>query len=479
LGCKVNQYDTQLVREALLRAGFRETGTQEPAELCIVNTCTVTHQADAEGRTLIRRVARENPGAKIVVMGCYAARDPAALHGLPGVAAVIEHHDRIGEVLGQFGVERLPRGITRFEGHHRAFVKVQDGCLLNCTFCIIPQVRPSLRSRPPQDVEVEIAGLVRAGYREVVLSGIHLGHYGVDTSRGRARADQFRLWHLIRRLAQIPGDWRLRLSSLEATEVTDEFVDLLAAEPRVCPHLHLCLQSGSDRILTAMKRRYRVAGFLRRLETIRQRLDQAAFTTDVIVGFPGETERDFADTLAACETAGFSKIHIFPFSARGGTAAATMPQQVRAETIRERRSRLAALESRLAARYHQSLVGRRLDVLVERAAEGDPPRSRGTACRYVPVEFSARPGEQGQLLSVRVVAATETGVVGQRDAAAPQACVGTEPLGGASSVATFFGSHPLPVLDTESRPASQKDCLCRQEARCPTAAGDDSCLIAS
>ena len=432
-GCKANQYDTQVVREALLDAGFREVGAAESADLCVVNTCTVTHQADSDGRYAIRRLSRENPGARIVVMGCYASRDPQTLRNIPGVVAVVDHPDRVGDVLRPFGVRRLPNGISKFAGHHRAFVKVQDGCLLNCTFCIIPQVRPSLRSRPPEEIEQEVRRLVRTGFHEIVLTGIHLGHYGVEYSRGRPRREWCRLSHLIRRLVRIPGDWRLRLSSLEATEVTDELIDVVAGEGRVCPHLHLCLQSGSDTVLRAMKRRYRGAGFLRRVDQIRRRLDRPALTTDVIVGFPGETERDFLQTLRVCEQAGFSKIHIFPFSPRSGTPAATMPGQLDPETVRDRKTRLAALESELAARYYQCLVGCSLQVLVEGVSQTDPQESTGTACRYVPVRFNARPTEEGELISLRVVETTGSSLRGEREPC------GSEP--------THFGFPVLPILN--------------------------------
>jgi threonylcarbamoyladenosine tRNA methylthiotransferase MtaB len=383
----VNQYDTQLVREALFGVGYREVSADEPADVCIVNSCTVTHQADAQGRYEIRKLQRRNPGAEILVMGCYAARDPSEVSRLPGVSAVVEHRDQLGEALRRFGVERLPRGITRFDGHHRAFVKVQDGCLLKCTFCIIPQVRPSLRSRPPQEIEAEVERLVAAGFREIVLTGIHLGHYGIEFSGGRPRSDWCRLADLVRRLAQIPGRWRLRLSSLDAAEVTDGLIDVVASEPRVCPHLHICLQSGSDRILSAMHRRYRVAGFLRRVDALRRRLDQPALTTDVIVGYPGESDRDFEATLDVCQRAEFSKIHVFPFSPRRGTPAASMDGQIPEHVVLDRKTQLQALESRLAQRYHQSLVGKRLDVLVERPADGGV-EARGTACRYVTVRMS-------------------------------------------------------------------------------------------
>jgi len=414
LGCKVNQYDTQLVREALVGAGFREAQRDEPAELCVVNTCTVTQKSDSDGRYEIRKLLRQNPKAQIVVMGCYAARAPGELRNLSGVTAVVDDPVALAETLRSFGVTHLPRGISKFDGHHRAFVKVQDGCVLNCTFCIIPQVRPSLRSRPPEEIEQEVRRLVASGFHEIVLTGIHLGHYGVDFSKGRPRGEWCRLSHLVSRLVQVPGDWRLRLSSLEATEVTDDLIDVLAREPRVCPHLHLCLQSGSDSVLKGMKRRYSVANFLRRVDKLMSRLDHPALTTDVIVGFPSETETDFDQTLSVCDRVGFCKMHAFPYSPRQDTPAALMPDQIEARVIADRKSRLLTLESKLAERYYRTLVGRSLEVLVEQVNRDDHG-AKGTACRYVPVRFDAQPNEEYNLIHLIVVEAARTHVVGRRE----------------------------------------------------------------
>src|SRR5713101_4739957 len=187
LGCKVNQYETQHAKELLEANGYREAPVGERADLCLVNTCTVTQEADAQGRQLIRRLARENPGAAMVVMGCYATREPETIARLPGVVRVVTDKNRLAEELRGFGVARQPPGISRFDGHQRAFVKVQDGCLLECSFCIIPQVRPTFRSRPPEEIVEEVAGLTARGCQEVVLTGIHLGHYGLDLSRGRPK----------------------------------------------------------------------------------------------------------------------------------------------------------------------------------------------------------------------------------------------------------------------------------------------------
>jgi threonylcarbamoyladenosine tRNA methylthiotransferase MtaB len=399
LGCKVNQYETQYVKETLEANGYREAASDEPAELCIVNTCTVTPEGDAKGRQLVRRLHQAQPGAAIVVMGCYATRAPDEVARLPGVVRVITDKARLLEGLRDFGVEHLPRGVARFDGHQRAFVKVQDGCLLNCSFCIIPKVRPVLRSRSIEEIAEEVERLVANGYQEIVLTGIHLGHYGIDLCKGRPKAEWSRLWHLIDHLDRLPGDFRVRLSSLEAAEVRGELVEALVRSPRVCPHLHLCLQSGSDTILERMNRRYRSAGFLERCHRLREALDQPAFTTDVIVGFPGETHADFEATCRVVREVGFSKIHVFSWGARRGTPAADFPDRVPPAVVAERRDRLRDLERQLADAYFRSLVGRRLDVLVEGEAPGRPGFAKGTSCRYAPVMF---PGHAPALLLQRV-----------------------------------------------------------------------------
>jgi threonylcarbamoyladenosine tRNA methylthiotransferase MtaB len=417
LGCKVNQYETQYVKELLEANGYREAAEGESADLCVINSCTVTHEADAKGRQLIRRLAHADPGASIVVMGCYATREPETVRRLPGVTQVITDKARLLEELRPYGVQRPVGGIARFDGHRRAFVKVQDGCLLNCSFCVIPQVRPVLRSRPLEAITAEVAGLVAGGCREIVLTGIHLGHYGIDLCRGKPKEDWCRLWHLVRQLDALPGDFRIRLSSLEAAEVRGELVAALADARRVCPHLHLCLQSGSDRILQAMRRRYRVAGFLERCRCLRAALDQPAFTTDIIIGFPGETDADFEATCAVVRETGFSKIHLFSYSPRRGTAAADLPGRVPPLVVAGRRQRLLLLEQELATDYFRSLVGRRLDVLVEGAAPGATGFVQGTSCRYAPVAFE---GYLPALLAQRVPVLA-TGLADGRILARPEA----------------------------------------------------------
>lgn len=403
LGCKVNQYETEYVRQGLLGIGYRDAQEREAADLCIVNTCTVTATGDAKSRQLIRQLARKNPGARIVVMGCYATRAPREVASLPGVTEVVTDKRELPDLLGRFGVIDVPRGISTFGSRHRAYVKVQDGCILNCSFCIIPKVRPGLVSRAPRDIMEEVSRLVDHGYREIVLTGIHLGHYGVDLNRGRPKAEWVRLSHLLERLARLEGEFRLRLSSIEATEVTRELIDVLARHPdRICPHLHISMQSGSDRVLARMRRRWGARRFLDRCRLVQQALSQPAITTDIIVGFPGETEADFQETCAVAEEVGFSKIHIFPFSPRRSTPAADMPDQTPPEIKAERGRRLAELERRLRQRYFRGLRGRWLEVLIESPVADAPGWMVGTSCRYAPVQIKATSDWAGQF--VRVVA---------------------------------------------------------------------------
>lgn len=399
LGCKVNQYETQLVKEALQRGGYREAEDGEPADLCVVNTCTVTSTGDSKGRQAIRKLARENPDGKTLVMGCYATRDPETVAELPGVFEVVTDKRELPDVLARLGVSGMPDGISQFDGRHRAFVKVQDGCILRCTYCIIPDVRPGLRSRSPESIAAEVRRLVENGYREIVLSGIHVGHFGVDTTRGKSGLPPFRIWHLFQLLDMIPGDWRMRLSSIEAAEIHDDFISAAADCERLCPQFHPALQSGSETVLRRMRRRYTIARFLDKLEQLRDRIPNVAYTTDVIVGFPGETDEEFERTLDTCRRARFMKVHVFPFSARKGTPAAEFPDQVSPTLKKDRCARLADLERELAMDYYKTLVGRKLEVLVERSSDTRDGIMRGTDATYTPVELPGSDHDVGRLVT--------------------------------------------------------------------------------
>ncbi len=396
LGCKVNQYETQLVLEALEQNGFREAREDETADLCVVNTCTVTSNADSRSRQVIRQLAKQNPGTRTLVMGCYATRDSQAVERLPSVFEVVTDKRELPDVLARHGIVDMPSGISRFEGRRRAYVKVQDGCILRCTYCIIPQVRPGLRSRSADDIEAEVRRLIANGYQEIIITGVHVGHFGVDTSRGRSGSDPFRLPHLLRQLDKIPGKWRMRLSSIEAAEVDKELIAAAADCQHLCPQFHPALQSGSNTVLQRMRRRYSVESFLDKLAQMREVLHLPAFATDVIVGFPGETDAEFEETIETCRRAGFMKIHIFPFSPRKGTPAATFPDQVHGTIRQERTTRLEELERELAERYYSKLLGHRLEVMVE-AESNRPGWVCGTDRRYVPVELPGSPDDIGQM----------------------------------------------------------------------------------
>jgi tRNA A37 methylthiotransferase MiaB len=472
LGCKVNQYETEYVRQGLQRLGYRDAENGRPADLCVVNTCTVTADGDAKSRKAIRHLHKLYPNAEIIVMGCYATREPEKIAAMPGVVDVITDKRQLPELLERFGLPDAHSGISTFGERHRAYVKVQDGCNARCSYCIIPLVRPVPQSRPAADVLAEVHRLTDNGHREIVLTGIHLGHYGADfheaceqllhqprfdglsataglpSSAGNmvgankgdspifaldatrlcpkigtvpnAYVEQggqshFRddathrypiigtapgpkigtvpdgpidLARLLRLVTDLPGEFRVRVSSIEAAEVTPELLAVMAERPeRVCPHLHISMQSGSDAVLRRMNRRWPVEQFLRRCEEARVALDNPALTTDVIVGFPGETESDFAATCRAVESAGFSKLHVFRFCPRPGTPAADMPDRVPAETQQRRAAELAEIGRQLRRRYLKSLEGRRLQVLVESVCPKKPGVVAGTSGQYTRVEL--------------------------------------------------------------------------------------------
>ncbi len=401
LGCKVNQYETEYLRQGFLRLGYRQATDDRAADLCIVNTCTVTAEADLKSRKAIRRMARKNAGAEIIVMGCYATRAEAELAGLPGVVEVITDKRLLPDLLARRGLIDIPEGISSFGRRHRAYVKVQDGCRMDCAYCIIPKVRPVLASRPPRQVLDEVGRLVDNSHREIVLTGIHLGHYGVDLAAHDANAERSDLTGLVRRIVSLDGDFRLRLSSLEAVEVTPALIDLMADQPeRICPHLHLSMQSGSDAVLKRMRRRWMSGQFIERCLSIREKLDNPALTTDVIVGFPGETEADFEATCRAVTEVGFSKVHVFRFSPREGTAAAEMEDEVPMSEKQRRGAELDRLGRQLRQRFLEGLAGQELQVLVESTAVERLGVLLGTSARYAPVESIGTEDQIGGLVTV-------------------------------------------------------------------------------
>ncbi len=406
LGCKVNQYETEYVRQGFQQLGYREASEGEAVDLCLVNTCTVTAESEAKSRKAIRRLAKAHPRAEIIVMGCYAARAAEEVAALPGVADVIADKRELPHFLARRGLADVSTGIARFDGRRRAYVKVQDGCRMNCSYCIVPTVRPNLVSRPVDEVLDEVRRLIAHGHREIVLTGIHLGDYGND-ERGMMNGERSpvapgsvvhhsasithpspsrSLTDLVRQVADLDGEFRIRLSSIEAGEVTAELIALMAERPdRICAHLHIPLQSGSNAVLRRMNRRWSAQQFIERCREIHRMLDQPALTTDAIVGFPGETDADFAATCRAVEEVGFAKVHVFRFSPRQGTPAAMMPRQVTNRIAQHRAAELGRLAEVLRGHYFQRLLGRRLQVLVETSVADRPGWMVGTSDRHAPV----------------------------------------------------------------------------------------------
>lgn len=367
LGCKANRYDSDTLARALIDRGYVIVPANQPADVYIVNTCTVTAGADAKSRKMLRRALRINEDARLIVTGCYASRTPEQLAAIDGVDLVVpipEQH-RIPELLAKMlppiplDVDTTsPHGLSASIERTRATVKVQDGCNLHCAFCAVTMARGEVRSRPIDEVMAELRALVAMGMQEIVLTGIRLDAYGLD--HGTCLADLIDTTQAV----DIP---RLRLSSLEPIGITAHLAARLAAHPTLCHHFHVCLQSGDDGILRAMRRGYTAARYRRTLELLRTAMPDATFTTDVIVGFPGETEEAFAHTHDLIAELGFIKLHIFKFSPRPGTAAAIMHPVV-PDAVKDARSQaLFALERQLFRQHAASLVGTEVSVLVEHA----------------------------------------------------------------------------------------------------------------
>jgi len=423
LGCKANHYDTQVVREQILADGYEEVCASEPADLFVINTCTVTHRSGRKSRQEIRRIVRNNPEAVVVVTGCYADSDRDVLIEMDGVDYVLPNvrKSEIAEIVRNspkyreeepipvWGPQDDPPvafGISSYTGQTRAFVKIQEGCDVFCSFCIIPYVRGPVRSRAIDEVVEEIAQLAAAGYREAVLTGIHLGGYGQD------KQDPRMFVKLLERLEEVPGLARVRISSIDQWELTDEILRAVVDLPRVAAHMHIPLQAGDDRVLERMRRRYTTGEYLRTIEQVRALLPDIALTTDVIVGFPGEDEAAFRGTLDVCREAGFMKIHIFPYSDRKGTSAFSFKPKVDAPVKAERGVRLAALEAELAQAYKRRFIGSRIPVLVESTRDPGSGKLAGYSDRYVRTLFDGPDTLHNRILPVQVTEVSPTVALG-------------------------------------------------------------------
>ena len=377
LGCKVNQYESEAIAELFAEKGYEIVGIDEKADVYVINTCTVTNFGDKKSRQLIRKVKRQNENAIVAVVGCYAQTAPKELMEIAGVNLVIGTKDRaqIVEMVEQYdkanGVENHvsdimkervfePLSIQKLANRTRAYLKIQDGCSQYCSYCIIPYARGPIRSREPQEVVAEVKRLAENGFKEVVLTGIHVASYGKD------RRDTS-LLDILKQVHEVEGIERIRFSSIEPNVVTEEFAQTMAALPKVCDHFHLSLQSGCDKTLKEMNRKYDTEKYRQAAATLRKYLPKVALTTDIIVGFPGETEEDFKESYAFAEEIGFAKIHVFPYSPKRGTPAAARKDQLLNAVKSERSHTLIQLSDRMAADFLADAVGTDVEVLYERA----------------------------------------------------------------------------------------------------------------
>ena len=399
LGCRVNEYETEAMRQMMAAAGYEIVPFDEPADVCVVNTCTVTAVADKKSRQMLHRAKQLNPDAVVVACGCYVQDRADELLSDGAVDLVIGNSDKenLAEILARYLEDAEPCAkyvedvssvreyghlrVGRSDVRTRAFVKIQDGCNQFCTYCRIPYVRGRARSRAEEEILDEVRGLTEAGCREIVLSGIHISSYGLDfetegnrqTPSAAEEVTNERLIGLIRSVQRIPEIGRIRLGSLEPGILTRDFVQQLAAFPDLCPQFHISLQSGSDAVLARMNRKYTTADFRKGVNLLRRYFTDPAITTDLIVGFPGETAGEFTETLRFAEQIGFAKIHIFKYSRREGTKAAEMPDQV-GEELKQARSRaLSSLEKQMRLAYLRRIAPYPADVLFETCAEEARP----------------------------------------------------------------------------------------------------------
>ena len=378
LGCKVNSYETEAMQQLLEDAGYEIVPFREGADVYIINTCSVTNVADRKSRQMLHRAKKMNPSAAVVAVGCYVQAAGAELKKDEAVDLIVGNnqkkdlvqilddyftdHENSGEILDiGHSQEYEELHIRRIADHTRAFIKVQDGCNQFCSYCIIPFARGRVRSRNSEDVIREVKRLAEHGFREIVLTGIHLSSYGVDTGDN--------LIHLIREVHNVDGIERIRLGSLEPRIVTDGFAAALAGLPKICPHFHLSLQSGCDATLQRMNRRYDTREYEEGCQILRKYFDHPAITTDVIVGFPGETEEEFAVTKEYLKRIHFYEMHIFQYSKREGTKAAVMEHQVPESVKKERSNILLALEKKMSEEFREYYVGKQVTALMEEAYE--------------------------------------------------------------------------------------------------------------
>ena len=419
LGCKVNQYETETMEGLFRQAGYKTVPFTETADVYIINTCSVTMLGEKKSRQLVRRAQRQNEAALIAVTGCYAQLAPEVLESLPGVRLVVGTRDRgrivelveeaaagdgilrdVGDIMAADTFEDIP--LFSAPARTRAFLKIQEGCQNFCSFCIIPYTRGPLRSRSLASVRQEAGKLLSAGFQEIVLTGIHLGAYGRDLKSGVTLVDAART------VLDFDELRRLRLGSLESIEMSPELFALLKSDRRFARHLHLPLQAGADPILRAMNRPYNTAAFSRLLEKVREAAPGIAVSTDVIVGFPGETDELFQESLSFVQRQGFARVHVFPYSRRPGTPAAARSDQVPGAVKKERARLMQAVADEIAAAYHAAFLGATVPVLFETTKNGT---ADGLTDTYIRV-YTDTPVPLGEIVPVKLQCLYRDGVWG-------------------------------------------------------------------
>lgn len=414
LGCKVNHYETEAIWQLFKEADYDRVDFETNADVFVINTCTVTNTGDKKSRQVIRRAIRQNPEAVVCVTGCYAQTSPAEIMEIPGVDIVVGTQDRTKLIgyIEQYKQERQPINgvgnimknrtyeeleVPYFTDRTRASLKIQEGCNNFCTFCIIPWARGLMRSRDPEKVVEQATQLVESGYKEIVLTGIHTGGYGQDLKN-------YNLAQLLRDLETINNLERIRISSIEASQLTDEVINVIASSNKVVRHLHIPLQSGSDSVLKRMRRKYSMAHFSERLTRLHEALPGLAVTSDVIVGFPGETAEEFQETFDFIVDHHFSELHVFPYSPRIGTPAARMDDQIDENIKNERVHRLINLSDQLAKTYASNFENDVLEVIPEEAGT-DKGSLVGYADNYMKIQFKGDESIIGQLVKVKITKA--------------------------------------------------------------------------
>ena len=432
LGCKVNQYETEAMTGAFISAGYELVSFDETADVYVINTCTVTNMGDRKSRQFIRRALEKNPDAFIAVVGCYAQISPEKVQEIPGVKLIVGTNERanivnlveeaksepgtvnkVKSIMEVYEFEDL--GLSEYKGRTRAFVKIQEGCDQYCTYCIIPYARGHVRSRKAESIIKEVENLRDRGFKEIVLTGIHIGSYGKDLSEAS-------LLELLVSINEIDGIERIRIGSLEPGTMTEEFLFKISSMEKLCKHFHLSLQSGSNETLKRMNRKYTAEHYLETVEKIRIYMPESAITTDIIVGFPGETEKEFNETAEFVGKILFTAVHVFKYSPREGTPAAKFKNQV-SGSIKDFRSKaIIFIAENSALEYKKSFIGREMKVLIEQEMKNKPGWFEGLTENYleVRIKYSMRPGVletegiEGKIISIKLESIESDIMVGEQ-----------------------------------------------------------------